>query len=82
MLQYLYVEAYILLQKETYTVSGANRVGNSESKIKTKTLQLILYFTNNQLLQIHQTWYSFRLKLGSTTFRRGRLGAGRLGAAD
>ena len=54
MLQYLYVEAYILLQKETYTVRGANRVGNSESKIK-KTLQLIFYFTNNRFLQIHQT---------------------------
>ena len=55
MLQYLYVEAYTSLQKETYTVRGANRVGNSETKIKTKTLQLIFYFTNNRFLQIHQT---------------------------
>ena len=50
------VEAYTSLQKETYTVRGANGVGNSETKIKIKkTLQLIFYFTNDRFLQIHQT---------------------------
>ena len=44
----LIVEAYTTLQKEAYTVRGADRVGNSETKIKAKTLQLIFYFAKNR----------------------------------
>ena len=55
MLQYLYVEAYTTLQKETYTMRGADRVENSEIKSKAKTLLLTFYFTNNRFFQSHQT---------------------------